>query len=69
MKHDLLANGISMRPIALGELLADNHLIGCAEHLVLIARKQAVVEELEEVRSRQQNLCWSLLTFDGECNA
>ena len=68
VQDNLFAYSITVRPVALGKLLADHHLIWSAEHFLLIAREQLVVEEFKEVGGSKEHLCLSLLSFDGECH-
>ena len=66
---NLLADSVAIGPTALCKLPADHHLVRRAEHLVPVARQQTIVEELEEVGRRNEQLGVDLLTINGKPHA
>ena len=65
-QHHLLTYRIAIGPIALGKTLAHHHLVGCLQHLMLVASQQLVVEELKEIGCHHQDFGLNLHATDIE---
>ena len=64
-----LAHGLLIGPAALSKSTAHHNLVGRFEHLVLVSRKQLVVEEFEEIGTNHEHLCIDILSTQIECCA